>query len=258
MPRQTGVRTYSRLNHLASAPTFRHINMHDSYAVNIKMEQHYGLHHDDDFAAASLVEVTTDSPHNPSPTQNDYADFDFSNSVAQLDSMYNRPLPSSYSNPQPSHPLIHMPQWPSQITSPSETSSPPPVVQLQHRPILPLSKTVPTMQKLATVSPKEKPVLSSSRRTLTDSDRRKMCEYHNENPNVKQTEIGAMFGVERRFVKTLLSCGRTMMLINTQSVPSPKCYGTKTSISFKKKATDLQYGDPKASSQILSERYPNG
>ena len=190
MPRQTGVRTYSRLNHLASAPTFRHINMHDSYAVNIKMEQHYGLHHDDDFAAASLVEVTTDSPHNPSPTQNDYADFDFSNSVAQLDSMYNRPLPSSYSNPQASHPLIHMPQWPSQITSPSETSSPPPVVQLQHRPILPLSKTVPTMQKLATVSPKEKPVLSSSRRTLTDSDRRKMCEYHNENPNVKQTEIG--------------------------------------------------------------------
>ena len=68
----------------------------------------------------------------------------------------------------------------------------------------------------------------------------------------------AMFGVERRFVKTLLSRERTMMLIHSQKVPSPKCYGTKTSISFKKKATDLQYGDPKANSQILSERYPNG
>ena len=190
MPHQTGVRTYSRLNNLASAPIARHINMHESYAaVDVKMEQQYGLRHDDDFAAASMVQVTTESPHQ-SP-QNDYGDFDFSNSVhAQIESIYNRPLQSSFSTPQPLHPLITMPQWPSQITNPSETTSPPPVVQLQHRPILPLSKTVPTIPKLNTLSPKEKPTLSSSRRTLTDSDRRKMCEYHNENPNVKQTEIG--------------------------------------------------------------------
>lgn len=167
------------------------------------MEQHYGLHHNDAFPAASMVEVSADSPHH-SP-QNDYGDFDFSHSVhAQLDSMYNRPMQSSFSTPQPLHPLVTMPQWPSQITNPSESSSPPPVVQLQHRPILPLSKTVPTIPKLATVSPKEKPTLSSSRRTLTDSDRRKMCEYHNENPNVKQTEIGAMFGVERSTVSKVL------------------------------------------------------
>ena len=159
------------------------------------MEQQYGLHHDDDFATASMVQVATDSPHQ-SP-RNDYGDFDFSTSVhAQLDSMYNRPLHSSFSTPQPLHPLITMPQWPSQITNPSETSSPPPVVQLQHRPILPLSKTVPAIPRLATVSPKEKPALSSSRRTLTDTDRRKMCEYHNENPNVKQTEIGGESRIE--------------------------------------------------------------
>ena len=189
MPRQNRLQTHSRQNNLASAPTSRHINMHDSYAVNIKMEQHYGLHHDDDFATASMVHVAAESPH-PSP-QNDYGDFDFSTSVhAQLESIYNRPLQSSFSTPQPLHPLITMPQWPSQITNPSETSSAPPVVQLQHRPILPLSKTLPAIPKLATVSPKEKSTLSSSRRTLTDSDRRKMCEYHNENPNVKQTEIG--------------------------------------------------------------------
>ena len=191
MPRQPGLRTYSRLNNLASAPTARHINMHDSYpTVDVKMEQQqYALHHDHDFAAASMVHVTSESPH-PSP-HHDYGDFDFSNSVhAQLDSIYNRPLHSSFSTPQPLHPLITMPQWPSQITNPSETNSPPPIVQLQHRPILPLSKTVPTIPKLATLSTKEKPTLSSSRRTLTDSDRRKMCEYHNENPNVKQTEIG--------------------------------------------------------------------
>ena len=190
MPRQTRLRTYSRLNNLASAPTARHSNMHESYAaVDIKMEQQYALHHDPDLNAAPMVHIAAESPHH-SPANN-YGDFDFSPSVhAQLDSIYSRPLHSSFSTPQPLHPLITMPQWPSQITNPSETTSPPPVVQLQHRPILPLSKTVPTIPKLTTISPKEKPTLSSSRRTLTDSDRRKMCEYHNENPNVKQTEIG--------------------------------------------------------------------
>ena len=38
----------------------------------------------------------------------------------------------------------------------------------------------------------------------------------------------------------------------------PKSYGIKTSISFRKKAIDLQYEDPKANSPILSEHYPNG
>lgn len=178
--------------------------MHESYAtVDVKMEQQYGLRQDDGFAAASMVQVTAESPRQ-SP-RNGYGDFDFSNSVhAQIESIYSRPVQSSFSTPQPLHPLITMPQWPSQITNPSETSSPPPVVQLQHRPILPLSKTVPTIPKLNTLSPKEKPTLPSSRRTLTDSDRRKMCEYHNENPNVKQTEIGAMFGVERSTVSKVL------------------------------------------------------
>ena len=30
------------------------------------------------------------------------------------------------------------------------------------------------------------------RRTLTDDDRRRMCEYHESHPGVKQTEIGGM------------------------------------------------------------------
>jgi len=33
---------------------------------------------------------------------------------------------------------------------------------------------------------------STPRRTLTDMDRRKMCIYHEENPTVKQTEIGGI------------------------------------------------------------------
>ncbi|RPB15426.1 CenpB-DNA-bind-domain-containing protein [Morchella conica CCBAS932] len=45
---------------------------------------------------------------------------------------------------------------------------------------------------------------SSPRRTLTDADRRRMCIFHEEHPNVKQTEIGAMFGVERSTVSKVL------------------------------------------------------
>ncbi|KAK2753663.1 hypothetical protein FQN55_000026 [Onygenales sp. PD_40] len=48
------------------------------------------------------------------------------------------------------------------------------------------------------------PAPSTPRRTLTDNDRRRMCLYHEENPHVKQTEIGAMFGVERSTVSKVL------------------------------------------------------
>ncbi|KAA8912755.1 hypothetical protein FN846DRAFT_773122 [Sphaerosporella brunnea] len=48
------------------------------------------------------------------------------------------------------------------------------------------------------------PSTSTPRRTLTDADRRRMCIFHEENPNVKQTEIGAMFGVERSTVSKVL------------------------------------------------------
>ena len=34
------------------------------------------------------------------------------------------------------------------------------------------------------------PTTSTPRRTLTDNDRRKMCQYHEEHPTKKQTEIG--------------------------------------------------------------------
>lgn len=53
------------------------------------------------------------------------------------------------------------------------------------------------LQQLPTQTIRQ-PTMPTARRTLTDDDRRRMCLYHQENPHVKQTEIGAMFGVERR------------------------------------------------------------
>ncbi|KAI9888831.1 MAG: hypothetical protein M1814_006234 [Vezdaea aestivalis] len=43
-----------------------------------------------------------------------------------------------------------------------------------------------------------------SRRTLSDNDRKRMCQYHEANPAVKQTDIGNLFGVERSTVSKVL------------------------------------------------------
>ncbi|KAF2773102.1 hypothetical protein EJ03DRAFT_265857 [Teratosphaeria nubilosa] len=45
---------------------------------------------------------------------------------------------------------------------------------------------------------------SAPRKTLTDQDRRRMCQYAEEHPHSKQTEIGAIFGVERSTVSKVL------------------------------------------------------
>ena len=164
--------------------------MHDSSFADVKMEQHYGLHHDHDFAGGHhMVDIPdAHSPHHSPP--NDYGDYGFTaSSQVQLDSIYGRPMQPQFSSPQPVQPVAAMPLWPSQITNPSE-NSPSPVVPL-HRPILPMSKTAPVPILDPSPAPsKPSQATSTSRRTLTDSDRRRMCEYHNDNPNVKQTEIG--------------------------------------------------------------------
>ncbi len=157
------------------------------------MEQHYGLHHDEDFGGGHpLISVAGDHSQHQSPS-NEYGGFGFAaSSHAHIDPIYDRPVHASFSSPEALHPLVTLPQWPSQITNPSE-SSPPAAVPL-HRPILPLSKTAP----IPTIAPAPAPAPSkpthattSTRKTLSDSDRRRMCEYHSANPNVKQTEIGS-------------------------------------------------------------------
>lgn len=157
--------------------------------VDVKMEHNYGLHHEDNFGGGHLADMGAHQSPNQVP-RHEYEDFGFSTSTnAQLDPIYSPPMQSSFSSPQPLNPLVNIPQWPSQITNPSENS--PPVTITLHRPILPLSKTAPLPTISTSVAPsKSAHSCSTSRRTLTDTDRRRMCEYHNDNPNIKQTEIG--------------------------------------------------------------------
>ncbi|KAF4631798.1 hypothetical protein G7Y89_g6336 [Cudoniella acicularis] len=89
----------------------------------------------------------------------------------------------------PSHPT-----WPSMLTNPASYPAPPVAIPPASAPVVKGNGT-----KLPAIHATPTP-----RKTLTDSDRRRMCQYHEENPSVKQTEIGAMFGVERSTVSKVL------------------------------------------------------
>lgn len=93
------------------------------------------------------------------------------------------PPPNTQSGPPHQHqqllPLImpSHPTWPSMLTNPANGYS-------QQLPILPPSVPLKT-SKLPAIHTNPSP-----RKTLSDADRRRMCQYHEDNPTTKQTEIG--------------------------------------------------------------------
>lgn len=93
------------------------------------------------------------------------------------------PSSSSQQPHPPQLPMLYTPSnpWPSMLTSPN------PGYGTAHS-----APPVPRLPRLM----REKS--SNPRKTLTDEDRRNMCRYHELHPYTKQTEIGLMFGVERR------------------------------------------------------------
>ncbi|GAP91107.1 putative centromere binding protein B [Rosellinia necatrix] len=105
--------------------------------------------------------------------------------------------PNSYQSqlPPPPPPLIpsagQVP-WPSLQTNPSQSYQSPPV------PIPSVSAPPRQQPKLPTIN------TSQPRRTLTDQDRREMCKFADENPGIKQHDIGLRFGVERSTVSKVL------------------------------------------------------
>lgn len=104
-----------------------------------------------------------------------------------------------YTNPMPHQLLIHSQNtasqvsWPSLRTNPSQTYGNAPI-RIPPRATPPL-KQQPKLPSLTTSTP---------RKTLTNEDRRRMCQYAEDHPNVKQTEIGLKFGVERSTVSKVL------------------------------------------------------
>lgn len=152
----------------------------------MKTEHSAGFGHVEEYGSDRWIEIS--SQHN-SPLH-EYSNFGFvAPSNIPLDSIDDRSQEPSYSAPPP----LYIPQWPSQLTSPSQGPPPPPIPTV--RPIAPATSTS-SVQPVTTTTSRPMPASapqaapSNARKTLTDSDRRRMCEYHEENPNVKQTEIG--------------------------------------------------------------------
>lgn len=92
--------------------------------------------------------------------------------------------------------------WPSQLTNPTPTGSysAPPLS------ITPVSaaRTLESPRPLASLPappppPPPPPPAEKSRKTLSTEQKRAMCIYFEENPGTRQADIGAKFGVERRY-----------------------------------------------------------
>ena len=99
-----------------------------------------------------------------------------------------QPMPQTHST-HTQLPMLMMPHaWPSMLTNPNNYGphSAPPVA-------IPAVTASSKPSKLPAIQTTSQP-----RKTLTDDDRRAMCQYAEDHPGIKQTEIGAKFGVERR------------------------------------------------------------
>jgi hypothetical protein len=96
-----------------------------------------------------------------------------------MEPMYPRPQQqrSSHQQLQP----LTVPPWPSLLTSQSNYANGPVMA-------------APVSMTPVTATPKSAPpsfrTHDRPRKTLTDDDRRRMCQFAAENPTVKQTEIG--------------------------------------------------------------------
>uniref|UniRef100_A0A346DKR3 HTH CENPB-type domain-containing protein n=1 Tax=Humicola insolens TaxID=85995 RepID=A0A346DKR3_HUMIN len=123
-----------------------------------------------------------------------------------------QPIPQA---PHTTLPMLMMPHapWPSMLTNPTTAYAPahsaPPVA-------------IPSIT--APVKPTKLPALqttSQPRKTLTDEDRRAMCQYAEDHPTAKQTDIGARFGVERSTVSKVLRNKDKYLNLSSDSSNSP-------------------------------------
>ncbi|KAJ9641614.1 hypothetical protein H2204_002676 [Knufia peltigerae] len=111
-----------------------------------------------------------------------------------------RPSPFAASQPQMLPPLMtaHNGLWPSMLAS----QQPPPSY---HTPVgTSGSLQTPLSASTASDATPTSAKTNTSRRKLTDDERRQMCIEAEQNPSMKQTQIGAKFNVERSTVSKIL------------------------------------------------------
>ena len=128
--------------------------------------------------------------HHGTPAQ-EYQGFSFTSPQLPME-------PSAFASGVQQRPMHHhlqplvMPQWPSMLSSQAHNSYQP-MYQQPIQTMQPMSAG-PLMTPISATSTKS---TSTPRKTLTDLDRKRMCQYAEEHPNSKQTEIGGTSLVSR-------------------------------------------------------------
>lgn len=157
-----------------------------------RFEQH-GQERRSDFGRKNNFDGWVEVEHYPhyslhqSPMLNGYDGFQYiqpsSNGLPSNDHAYTpmappqtTPLQSNTPQPLPLLMPSHTPAWPSMLTNPPGSYQAPLPI-----PSAPASRRPSKIRSLQT----------ASRKTLTDDDRRRMCEYHEANPKAKQVDIGS-------------------------------------------------------------------
>ncbi|CAG8951590.1 hypothetical protein HYFRA_00007506 [Hymenoscyphus fraxineus] len=191
-------------------PSVLHPKMHDSMMAQIAMDEHHNNAGNENGFGNNEGWVDISHSYNSSQHQSpiyEHGGFSF---MQPIQPHHGIPSESTLNTQriaphQPTHslqshhqlqPLIMPthPTWPSMLTNPASYSAPPVA--------LPPASAPPVVKANGNKVPGAP--TPTPRKTLTDNDRRRMCQYHEENPTVKQTEIGAMFGVERSTVSKVL------------------------------------------------------
>jgi len=164
--------------------------MHDSIMAQIGVDHEHHNGHENSFGGNDgWVDIhnSYNSSQNQSPIY-EHGGFGFIQPIHH--SLPTEPSFPSQRVPQPPPHTTHQqllplimpshPTWPSMLTNPANYSNPPVAIPASAPPLV--KGNTPKLPAIhATPTP---------RKTLTDSDRRRMCQYHEDHPSVKQTEIG--------------------------------------------------------------------
>ena len=123
--------------------------------------------------------------HHGTPAQ-EYSGFAFSSPQMPMEASGFSSMPQR-STHQHLQPLI-MPQWPSMLNSQAHT----PFQGIYPQPLQPVQPIQPMPLGLlhTPVSAVSSRAVPTPRKTLSDLDRKRMCQYADEHPSAKQTEIG--------------------------------------------------------------------
>ncbi|KAK3357433.1 hypothetical protein B0T25DRAFT_604288 [Lasiosphaeria hispida] len=179
--------------------------MHNHIIGSTAMDQENHLAHDNTYGNDNWVDMNS---YHHQTTMPDYATgYSYIPPITHglpsesLGRMPPPPPPQSIPQSQATHtqlPMLMMPPhatWPSMLTNPNSFGGSHPAPPVAIPPVTAPLKA----SKLPAIQTTSQP-----RKTLTDEDRRAMCQYAEDHPGVKQTDIGARFGVERSTVSKVL------------------------------------------------------